>query len=106
MNDPINDSNLPPEPADGTLPSVSPDQSAPGSPTLPQDFAPPGSKIAVSLPDDAADTDLIEKEWVLKAKQIVDHTSDDPYTQQMEIGRVKADYMKKRYNKDIKLSQD
>lgn len=105
MNDSINNSTLPEDQSDSTLPSVSAAQPISATPMLAQDAAAAG-KIAVTLPDDAADTDLIEKEWVLKAKQIVDHTSDDPYTQQLEIGKVKADYMKKRYNKDIKLSQD
>jgi hypothetical protein len=51
----------------------------------------------------ADDADLIEKEWVLKAKQIVSATREDPHTQNREISRFKVDYLKKRYNKDIKL---
>ncbi|MEI7632057.1 MAG: hypothetical protein WCJ60_01895 [bacterium] len=50
----------------------------------------------------AADVDLIEKEWVQKAKAIVEHTIGDPFTQNKEINKIKADYIKKRYNKDIK----
>jgi hypothetical protein len=49
------------------------------------------------------DTDLIEKEWVNKAKQIVEQTKDDPYKQSEELTVFKADYMKKRYNRTIKL---
>lgn len=51
------------------------------------------------------DGDLIEKEWVNKAKQIVERTRDDPHKQSEELTVVKADYMKKRYGKTIKLSQ-
>ena len=51
------------------------------------------------------DTDLIEKEWVNKAKQIVEKTRDDPYKQSEELTVVKADYIKKRYNKTIKLNK-
>jgi hypothetical protein len=54
----------------------------------------------------ADDTDLIEKEWVDKAKEIVDRTQDDPYVQNKEINKIKADYIKKRYNKDIKISEE
>ncbi len=54
----------------------------------------------------ADDGDLIEKEWVEKAKDIVNRTKHDPYMQNEEIKRVKADYLKKRYNKDIKLNED
>lgn len=67
-------------------------------PAMPGQFA--------DIPDEAADSDLIEKEWVVKAKQIVDHTADDPYLQQAQLTRVKADYMKKRYNKDIKVPEE
>ena len=59
----------------------------------------------LSLPAVADDSDLIEKEWVNKAKQIVEHNRDDPYMQSKEITVFKADYMKKRYNKTIKLSE-
>lgn len=61
----------------------------------------PASRALVTTPEEAADSDLIEKEWVLKAKQIVEHTAEDPYVQQQELSKMKSDYMKKRYNKDI-----
>ena len=53
----------------------------------------------------ADDSDLIEKEWVNKAKQIVERTRDDPFQQSKELTVFKADYMKKRYNKTMKLSE-
>lgn len=53
----------------------------------------------------ADDKDLIEKEWVNRAKAIVDRTRDDPYTQSEELTVVKADYMKQRYNKTLKLNK-
>lgn len=58
----------------------------------------------IPLPVEAEDTDLIEKEWVVRAKQIVEHTREDPYEQQRALSQMKADYLKKRYNKDIKAS--
>lgn len=61
----------------------------------------PDSRALIQIPDEAGDSDLIEKEWVLKAKQIVDHTSEDPFTQQQELSKMKADYLKKRYNRDL-----
>lgn len=60
-----------------------------------------GGQPLVVAPDEAADTELIEKEWVVKAKQIIESTGQDPYLQQEEISKMKADYVKKRYNKDI-----
>lgn len=53
----------------------------------------------------ADDGDLIEKEWVNKAKQIVEKTRDDPYKQSEELTLVKVDYMKKRYGKALKINQ-
>jgi len=53
----------------------------------------------------ADDNDLIEKEWVNKAKQIVASTRDDPYQQSKELTVFKADYMQKRYNKTLKLGE-
>lgn len=61
---------------------------------------------APGMPVIADDTDLIEKEWVEKAKEIVARTRQDPYEQNKEVERMKADYMKKRYNKDIKITED
>lgn len=66
----------------------------------------PAAISNVSVPSEAADSDLIEKEWVERAKQIVDHTKNDPHEQQKALSRMKADYMKKRYNKDIKVSDE
>lgn len=60
----------------------------------------------VALPVAAEDSELIEKEWVERAKQIVEHTKEDPYEQQRALSQMKADYLKKRYNKDIKISDD
>ncbi|HSW85424.1 MAG TPA: hypothetical protein VLF79_02305 [Candidatus Saccharimonadales bacterium] len=51
------------------------------------------------------DNDLIEKEWVLKAKQIVERTRNDPHRQSEELTIFKADYIKKRYGKTIKVSR-
>ena len=51
------------------------------------------------------DDDLIEKDWVNKAKAIVERTRDDPYKQSEELTVFKADYMKRRYDKTIKVSQ-
>lgn len=54
----------------------------------------------------ADDADLIEKEWVERAKDIVHKTKDNPYLQNKAITKMKADYIKKRYNKDIRLQED
>jgi hypothetical protein len=58
------------------------------------------------LPAIADDVDLIEREWIKIAKEIVERTRIDPHAQNKEMNKVKADYLKKRYNKDIKLAED
>lgn len=93
-------------------PVVSDDAAATQGQSQPSDFAghvPEGQTMPtevslVPTPEIAADSDLIEKEWVDKAKQIVDHTSEDPFKQQEELSKMRADYMKKRYNKDLGAS--
>jgi hypothetical protein len=59
------------------------------------------AQLAGATPQIADDADLIEKEWVEKAKEIVEKTRDNPYLQNKAINEMKTDYIKKRYNKDI-----
>lgn len=54
----------------------------------------------------ADDADLIEKEWVLRAKAIVAQTAHDPNLQTKEMGKVKAEYLKTRYNKVLKVDEN
>ena len=56
-------------------------------------------------PQIADDVDVIEKEWVDKAKHIVGSTKEDPHEQGKEVSKLQADYLMKRYNKKIKLSE-
>ena len=91
-----------PEAATAPLPPTIPAISNPTPVNLQQTDAP---STTSSTPVLADDSDLIEKEWVLKAKEIVAQTKDDPYKQNKDMNVVKADYMQKRYNKTIKLSE-
>ncbi len=65
----------------------------------------PQAAPLTDLPDVAEDNDLIEQEWVNKAKEIVERTRSDPHAQNKEINKVKADYIRKRYNREIKVSE-
>lgn len=56
-------------------------------------------------PQVADDVDVIEKEWVDKAKKIVSATREDPHKQEQEVSKLQADYLMKRYNKKLKLSE-
>ncbi len=72
-------------------------------------IAPPVTAKPLPITDEpplAEDNDLIEQEWVNKAKVIVERTREDPHAQNKEINKFKAGYIKKRYNKEIKVSED
>ena len=59
-----------------------------------------------SNPAVASDDDLIEKEWVEKAKKVVAETRSDPYAQDKAVSPLQADYLQKRYGKSVKLPSD
>ena len=60
----------------------------------------------IDVPEIAEDVDLIEKEWVKKAKDIVNATYGDPYTQNKQISKMKVEYIKKRYDREIKTRDE
>lgn len=75
----------------------------PGDAAAEQAAAPPVEPVAVPL--EAHDSDLIEKSWVIKAKEIVSRTKQDPYHQTRELGRLRAEYMQKRYDKMMEVPE-
>jgi hypothetical protein len=84
-----------------------PPQMTPAVPVAKQvDPAAPDAASISNLPAIADDNDLPEKEWITKAKEIVARTRNDPYQQNKEVEVMKADYMKKRFNRDIKVTED
>ena len=77
----------------------------PVSPAAPAPVAAsPGKAGDGTTPAIADDVDVIEKEWVDKAKAIVDKHRDDPYQQEEEANKLQSSYLKKRYGKTIKKS--
>lgn len=90
-------------------------EQAPAAPVLPppvlvvpgsqptQTTAEPSAPVS-DMPLVAGDEDLIEKEWVDKAKKIVEETKDDPYRREQEVGKLQADYLRKRYGKELHTS--
>lgn len=49
----------------------------------------------------ANDDDLIEKEWVDKAKKIVAETQNNPYGRDEAVNKLQVDYIKKRYGREL-----
>ena len=54
----------------------------------------------------ANDDDIIEKEWVDKAKKIIAETKDDPYRREVEISKLQIEYIRKRYGRKIGKVED
>jgi len=69
-------------------------------PAVDQGASPQGTSPIV-----AADQDVIEKEWVDKAKRIVTETQDDPHKRQAEVNELQKDYLQKRYGKQLGAEQ-
>lgn len=74
----------------------------PQPPTPVDDSNQPG---VADVPLVASDDDLIEKEWVDKAKRIVSETKDDPYRREAEVGKLQVEYLRKRYGKELGMSE-
>ena len=114
-----------PETAKGSVEQERPGQeAAPGKQAMPSAIRPlpvipdvPPPQVPAAAPTDdaavsvkspktaklpAADSDLIEKQWVDKAKEIVAETKSDPYKQKHEMSKAKADYVQKRFKKIVK----
>ena len=74
---------------------------APSQPSaLPQAAMPAVQDMpAVQADDESA----IDQEWTNKAREIVERTHADPFLESRELSKIKAQYIKVRYNKDIKV---
>lgn len=51
----------------------------------------------------SSDKDTIEPQWVHRVRAVVRANADDPYKQSEDLTLLKAEYMRKRYNKAMKL---
>jgi hypothetical protein len=72
---------------------------------VPVNLVPTPSTTQASSSDDE-NNDALDREWVIKARNIVERTHTDPFMESSEISKVKADFLKSRYNKDIKLAEE
>ena len=52
-------------------------------------------------PDTAEDGEKIEREWADRVRKVVEETKDNPRTEQIEVNKLKADYLKKRFNREL-----
>lgn len=68
----------------------------------PQDSSAGAQSVSVHPADDS---ERIEPVWVNKAKAVIAQTRDDPYMQKSEMSKVKAEYIQKRFNKQVKTDE-
>jgi hypothetical protein len=93
-------------PKQPALPAAPDDIPAAATPVIPSTAADDTSAIDNFDPHQLAkDSDHIETEWVDKAKAVVARTQDDPYLQKTEMSKIKAEYIQKRFNKQIKTDE-
>jgi hypothetical protein len=57
--------------------------------------------ITSTSPAIASDDDLIEKEWVDRAKKIIEQTKDDPYRREEAVSQLQKEYQRKRYGREL-----
>ena len=77
----------------------------PVQPQQPATQDPQQAASVTATPLVAADEDLIEKEWVDKAKEIIQQTKDDPHARTAKVNELQRDYMQKRYGKVVGASE-
>lgn len=81
---------------------IDPQAIAAPSPTFTSQMPPdPMQTVNDDVPIVANDDDLIEKEWVDKAKQIIADTREDPYRREQEISKLQVEYIRRRYGREI-----
>lgn len=61
--------------------------------------APTQTVLEDDLP--AEDVDVIEKEWVDRAENIIKTTANDPFAEEQQEESLSKEYLKKRFNVDV-----
>ena len=84
-------------PLDNQMPVIPIPATSVAQPSVTDDATSP----VFALPTVANDDDLIEKEWVDRAKRVLAETKDDPYRREQEVSRLQTDYLLKRYGRDL-----
>jgi hypothetical protein len=93
-----------PQTAAPLIPTVVPPATPMQTPAAPAiDTSASGPTASAAADDDA---DALDAEWVSKAKAIVERTKNDPFLESKELSKAKAEYLRIRYNKHIKVAED
>lgn len=100
------------QPGAPQAPAGSPPSAVPAPAAPPPVVDPMAAAMAADVPAGtpnpaaAADQDVIEKEWVDRAQEVIDQTAGDPHAEEEAVEDLQIDYMQKRYGKSVKKSND
>ena len=84
--------------------AIAADAAAVGMPMMPPATVIDPTTVVAPVSDSpliAADEDVIEKEWVDKAKKIIGETKDDPFARSNRVNELQKAYLQKRYSKEL-----
>ena len=81
-------------------------QPMPSSPAVSNSAPAPVPQVQDMPTVQSDDENAIDQEWTNKAREIVEKNRTDPYLLSKEISKIKSQYIKVRYNKDIKTVED
>lgn len=86
------------------LPSVV-DEPGPAGNPLPAQPVPPADPMPSTQSTGAQDADTIEEAWVHRVEQLFHQYGDDPYILNAHFARLKAEYINRRYGKQIEKAE-
>lgn len=95
-----------PQPLVQTMPLPQPVPPPGVANTAPHAISPHTGAVAGQSPAIKEDDSELDELWINKAREIVKKTQYDPYLQSLELSKVKAGYLKSRYDIEIKLNED
>ena len=62
--------------------------------------------VSSRAPQSAGDTDTIEPVWIKYIKKTIQKNKSDPFAQAQELSYLQADYLKKRFAKELKVPEN
>lgn len=68
-----------------------------------EDAHPPADQVAKTV--SSTDSKALLSKTILKLEKVIQATANKPRMRAIEINRVKAEYIKEKYNVEIKLQQ-
>lgn len=69
------------------------------------DFQQQAQIVSSRAPQQAGDLDTIEPVWIKYVKKTIQKNKDDPFVQAQEMSYLQADYLKKRFAKELKVQE-